>query len=77
MRTNASLENARNLLCDSLRDLRLVTGDNTPEKVICQTAYMNIIYALQELDSFRHGKLQKCLICGEEIKNKNECESII
>jgi len=68
MRTNVSLENARNLLCDSLKNLRLVHGDDTPEKVICQTAYMNIIYALQELDSFRYGKLQKCLTCGEETK---------
>jgi len=70
MKFNVSLENARFLLCDTLRDLRFIHGDNTPEKVICQSAYMNIIYALQELDNFCHGALQKCSTCGEERKEK-------
>ena len=56
MKINASLENCRRLLCEIAE-----TAPPTPNRA-------KVIRAIEELDSFRHGKFQDCEKCGYEEK---------
>lgn len=58
MKMNAYLENSRRAICDSIK------------RVPPQNAELrrDLIWALTELDAFRHGSLQNCDKCGYEEK---------
>ena len=59
MKINAYLENCRMAICDALR---LAGQQDHPE------LRKELIFALNELDAFRHGTLQHCDKCGYEGK---------
>ncbi len=56
MKMNAYLENSRRAICDSIKRV-------PPEQAELRR---DLIWALTELDAFRHGALQNCDKCGYE-----------
>jgi len=59
MKINAYLENCRLSLCNAIK----LTNDDKLLHIRTE-----LIFALHELDAFRHGRLQYCDTCGEEEK---------
>jgi hypothetical protein len=59
MKINAYLENSRMAICDAIKLCNLFFGSE-----IDIPLRRELIFALTELDAFRHGHLQNCDKCG-------------
>lgn len=62
MKENASLLNCRNAICDALN--AIPTSDKT-------TVRRDLVFAISELDAFRHGRLQKCDTCPDTMESED------
>lgn len=66
VKENAYLLNCRNSICEALKVL-----DSAPVPVDVLSARRDMIFAIHELDAFRHGKLQKCDKCSDMNEPEN------
>lgn len=66
MKTNASIENSRSAICEALNALGGKSGQPFGREYQLAAARRFMVFALTEMDSFRHGPLQQCNQCGQE-----------